>query len=47
VNQSSYIAAFIFIGFVVYVTVKGELPAYKAAILGSTSSTSTSAKTGS
>lgn len=28
-------AAFIFIGFVIFVTVRGELPQYKAAVLGS------------
>lgn len=33
-SQASYIAAFLFIGFIVFVTVRGELPAYKAAIFG-------------
>ena len=33
-NQTSWIAAGIFIGFVVYITIKGELSAYKDAILG-------------
>jgi hypothetical protein len=31
-NQTGWIAASIFIGFLVYVTIKGELPAYKDAI---------------
>lgn len=34
-SQTSYIAAFLFIGFVIFVTVRGELPQYKAAVLGS------------
>lgn len=34
-SQASYIAAFIFIGFVIFVTVRGELPQYQAAVLGS------------
>lgn len=35
-SQSNYIAGFIFLGFLVFVTVRGELPAYKAAIFGGT-----------
>lgn len=33
-NQTSWIAASLFIGFVVYITIRGELAKYKAAILG-------------
>lgn len=40
-NQSTVIAFFLLIGFVVYITIKGELPAY-AAILGFGSQASTS-----
>jgi hypothetical protein len=32
VKQSSYIAAFIIIGFVVFITLKGELGAYRAVV---------------
>jgi len=32
--QTSWIAGSVFVGFLVYVTVKGELPAYKDAIFG-------------
>jgi hypothetical protein len=33
-NQTSWIAAFIFIGFFVYITVKGQLPQFQAVIFG-------------
>lgn len=33
-SQTSYIAAFLFIGFIVFITIRGELPQYKAAIFG-------------
>lgn len=33
-NQTSWIAAFLFLGFIVFVTIRGELPQYKDAILG-------------
>jgi hypothetical protein len=33
-SQSSYIAGFIFAGFLIFITIKGELPQYKQAILG-------------
>jgi hypothetical protein len=33
-SQTSYVAAFIFLGFVMFVTVRGELPQYKSAVLG-------------
>jgi hypothetical protein len=45
-NQTSWIAAFLFIGFIVYVTVKGQLPQYRAAIFGTSGSSSTSTTTG-
>jgi hypothetical protein len=35
ISQTSYIAAFILIGFLIFITIRGELPKYKAAILGS------------
>lgn len=34
--QSSYIAAFLLIGFLVFITARGELPRYMAVVLGST-----------
>lgn len=34
ISQTSYIAAFIFIGFLVFVTIRGELPQYRDAVLG-------------
>jgi hypothetical protein len=33
-SQASSIAAFLFIGFVFFITVRGELPQYKAAVIG-------------
>jgi hypothetical protein len=41
ISQTSYIAAFLFIGFIVFITVKGELPQYKAAIFGGSSGVTT------
>lgn len=41
-SQSNYIAGSIFLAFLIFITVKGELPAYKAAILGGTASQSNS-----
>lgn len=35
ISQSSYVAAFIFLGFLVFITIRGELAQYKAAVLGS------------
>jgi hypothetical protein len=32
--QTSWIAGGVFVGFVVYITIKGELPAYRDAIFG-------------
>lgn len=43
ISQTSYIAAFFFIGFLVFVTIRGELPQYKSAIFGGGSSASTTA----
>lgn len=34
INQSTKIFAGLFIGFLVYVTIKGELPAYAAVLIG-------------
>jgi hypothetical protein len=34
IPQTSYIIAAVALGFLVFVTVRGELPEYKAAILG-------------
>jgi hypothetical protein len=34
ISQTSYVAAFLFLGFVVFITIRGELPQYKNAILG-------------
>jgi hypothetical protein len=45
VNQTSWIAAFVFVGFFVYITVKGQLPQYQAAIFGPGKSTASSATT--
>lgn len=39
ISQTSYIAAFILIGFIVFVTLRGELPKYKEAILGTGATT--------
>lgn len=44
-NQTSWIAAFIFVGFIVYVTVKGQLPQYRSAIFGSGQMAAASAAT--
>jgi hypothetical protein len=33
-NQVNWIAAFLFIGFFVYVTIKGQLPQFQSAIFG-------------
>lgn len=38
-NQTSWIASFLFIGFIVFITIRGELPQYKDAILGGETST--------
>lgn len=43
--QTSWIAGSIFVGFVVYVTIKGQLPQYQKAIFGGQQS-STAAPTG-
>lgn len=34
ISQTSFVAAFLFVGFIVFVTIRGELPQYKTAILG-------------
>jgi hypothetical protein len=34
-SQTSYIAGFIFAGFLIFITIRGELAQYKAAIIGS------------
>lgn len=33
-NQTSWIAVFLFLGFAVFITIRGELGSYKDAILG-------------
>jgi len=40
-SQSSIIVAALIIGFLIYITVKGELPSYKAILLGTSASSST------
>jgi len=40
-SQTSYVAVFLFFGFLIFVTIRGELPQYKSAIFGSGSTTST------
>jgi len=40
-SQSSVIAFFLIIGFVVYVTMKGQLPAYAAILFGQSANEST------
>lgn len=35
-SQTSYIAAFLFLGFLIFITIRGELPQYKAAVFGGT-----------
>ncbi len=35
-SQTSYIVGFLFLGFIIFIAIKGELPAYKAAIFGGT-----------
>lgn len=37
-NQSNWIAAFLFIGFFVYITIKGQLPQFQKAIFGGSQS---------
>jgi hypothetical protein len=37
VNQTSWIVGTIILGFVVYITLQGQLPAYKSALFGSAS----------
>jgi hypothetical protein len=37
ISQTSYIAAALFLGFIVFVTIRGELPQYQAAIFGAPS----------
>lgn len=40
IPQTSYIVAFLVIGFIVFVTIRGELTAYKQAIFGAPSTQS-------
>jgi hypothetical protein len=41
-NQSNFIAGFLFLGFIIFIVMKGQLPAYKSIVLGDGKSTSTS-----
>jgi hypothetical protein len=45
-SQSSWIAAFLFIGFVVFITIKGQLPQFQAAIFGGTTPPSSGSGSG-
>ncbi len=44
ISQTSYIAAFLFLGFIVFITIRGELAQYQAAILGGSAPASTPAQ---
>lgn len=39
IPQTSFIVAFLVIGFVVFITIRGELTQYKAAIFGASTTT--------
>ena len=43
--QSQYILAYLLIGFIVFITLKGEIPAYKAAVFGAAAATPSSSST--
>lgn len=42
-NQTGWIAVYLFLGFIVFITVRGELSAYQAAILGTGNSAASAA----
>lgn len=44
-SQSSTIAFFLIVGFIVFVTMKGQLPAYAAILLGNSPNNSTTPQT--